>query len=76
MELIASLSVREVNSLTVACVMTGPKAWDKRMNAYWKAYSRRYEKERGDSNINAAKPASECLIALSGAVVSYLDRMQ
>lgn len=73
MQLIAKLSVREVHSLTMAYAIEKPDEWDRRTMAYWRAYARRFQREL----VNGAEtPASECLIALSGAMLTRLDRLR
>lgn len=73
MQMIAKLSVSEVHNLTLALCIEGQDAWDRRMNAYYRAYYRRACRELAGG---ASAPASECLITLSGACISYLDRMR
>ena len=73
MALLAWPKARDLHKETLACVEVGPLAWDARTNAYWLAYCRRLHREigRGD-RINWDAPASECLIALAGAMQTRL----
>jgi len=59
-------TIREVHEITRACVDAGRPEWDTRTNAYWRAYSRRLARELGTGAWH--REASECLIALSGAM--------
>jgi len=63
---VLTTTIREVHQITRACIHAGRPDWDARTNAYWKAYSRRLTRELGTGSWH--REASECLIALSGAM--------
>jgi len=69
MTMIAWPTARDINRETIACIDAGNPVWDRRTLAYWKAYRRRLRREIGpQESSNWQVPASECLIALAGAM--------
>jgi hypothetical protein len=63
-------TINFVRNLTNAEIEHGKPSWNARIDAYWKAYSRRLRREARDKG-EYGKP-SQCLIALSSRMIDVV----
>lgn len=56
-------TIMDIHRIVDAAISSGPGFWDTRVNAYYKAYRRRYKRER--DSVGTFGPASAALICVA-----------